>query len=573
MEQLSSMVELLELRAAQQPDDRSHVFLSDRGAAEASMTFGELHRRAAAVAHRLAAGSRPGDRALLVFPPGLDFVVAFFGCLMAGIIAVPMMVPRRQGSRDASLRIATDCAPRFALTNSAFWNGSRQDVIARLAEQNIEWLVVDDGTTAPGGGALPKAKFEDIAFLQYTSGSTSAPKGVMVSHGNLLHMLEMMRVAFGSTRRSTCVAWLPVYHDLGLIGNVLQSANVGALCVMMAPTAFMTRPLTWIRAVHDYRAEITCAPNFAYDLCVRHCRQEQMEGIDLSSWRLALNGAEHIRADTMERFAAAFGPYGFARRALFPGYGMAEATLVISSVLHGEGHETRAFSREGLRSSRIVPPAGPEDTQVGVSCGRAVAGTQVVIVDPETCKRLPPLTVGEIWVNGPHVCQGYWRNRAATVATFKARIAGEHDTDWLRTGDLGFLDEAGRLFITGRIKELVIIRGINHYPQDIEDTVQNCHPALSKHGGAAFSAPDPSGEEMLVVVQEIERTYRNRINPDELIGDIRAAIVNEHDVSAREVVLIRPGTLSKTTSGKIQRNLTRQLWLEGRLQLHTAEQV
>jgi acyl-CoA synthetase (AMP-forming)/AMP-acid ligase II len=459
----SSLIELLELRASTQADDRSHIFLSDRGAIEASLTFSELHRRASAVALRLAARSRPGDRALLIFPPGLDFVVGFFGCLMAGVIAVPLMVPRRQGARDASISIAADCAPRFAVTNSTFANGTRQDVVARLAEQGIEWLVVDDGAASPAPRvALPKPGVGDIAFLQYTSGSTSDPKGVMVSHGNALHMLEVIRARFGCTKHSTCVGWLPVYHDMGLIGNVLHSFYTGALCILMAPTAFMTRPFTWIKAIHDYRAEITWMPNFAFDLCARHIRPAQMEGLDLSCWRLACNGAEHIREDTLQRFCAAFAPYGFSPSSMMTGFGMAEATLVVSTGECGKGHLTCAFSREAARNMRIVPPVDTADTEIAVSCGRAFPGERIAIVDPDSCQRLPSMRVGEVWINGPNVCQGYWGNDAATVATFKAHIAGEDATEWLRTGDLGFLDEAGELFITGRIKELIIIRGMNH---------------------------------------------------------------------------------------------------------------
>ena len=576
MELRSSLVELLELRASTQPEDRSHLFLSDRGAVEASLTFAELHRRAAAVAVRLAARSRPGDRALLIFPPGLDFVVGFFGCLMAGVIAVPLMVPRRQGARDASVSIAADCAPRFAVTNAAFATGSRQDVVTRLAEQGIEWLVVDDDATPPARtaiAALPKPTTGDIAFLQYTSGSTSDPKGVVVSHGNALHMLETIRTRFDCSKSSTCVGWLPVYHDMGLIGNVLHSICAGALCILMAPTAFMTRPLTWIKAIHDHRAEITWMPNFAFDLCARHIRPEQMQGFDLSCWRVAVSGAETIREDTLQRFLAAFTPYGFSPRSLVTGFGMAEATLVVSTVECGKGYSTCTFSREAARNFRIVPPADAADTQIGVSCGKAFPGERIAIVEPEQRRRLPALQVGELWISGPNVCQGYWGKDAVTAATFKARIAAEDATDWLRTGDLGFLDEAGDLFITGRIKELIIIRGMNHYPQDIEQTVQAAHPALRPDGGAAFSVPDERGEETLVVVQEVERTARNRIDTDDMTGTIREAVANEHDLYARHVTLIRPNTLPKTTSGKIQRNLVRRLWLEGRLDPLTAESV
>jgi acyl-CoA synthetase (AMP-forming)/AMP-acid ligase II len=573
MTPLSSLVGLLERRSSEQPADRAYVFRSDGGAVESTLTFSELYRGASRLAQRLASEARPGDRALLVFPPGLEFMVAFFGCLMAGVIAVPMMVPRRLSARDASLRIVADCTPRLALTTAAFAAGSRQDVIARLAEQDIAWLTVDDRAldSQKREITLPRPAREDTAFLQYTSGSTSDPKGVEVTHGNLLHMLERLRTAFASSRRSTCVGWLPLYHDLGLIGNALHSCYAGATCVLLAPATFMTHPLTWIRAIHDHRAEITCAPNFAFDLCVRHARPEQLQGIDLSSWRVALNGAEHVSADSLRRFAHTFSPYGFAPGSLFPAYGLAEATLVVSSTEHGRGYRVREFSRHGLQEFQILPPAHADEAQLGVSCGLAGRGEHIAIVDPETRRRLPALRVGEVWVHGPHVGRGYWRNPAATVTTFRARIEDEDATDWLRTGDLGFIDEAGELFVTGRIKELIIIRGINHYPQDIEITMQSCSPALRPHGGAAFAALDVHGEEFLVVVQEVERTQRNRIDVDTLTGDIQEAIVNEHEISPREVVLIRPGALPKTTSGKIQRNLARQMWQEGRLPLLDAE--
>jgi acyl-CoA synthetase (AMP-forming)/AMP-acid ligase II len=255
---------------------------------------------------------------------------------------------------------------------------------------------------------------------------------------------------------------------------------------------------------------------------------------------------------------------------MYPLYGMAEATVMISGGVRGAGHVTRAASRAELGNHRVLAPRGAEDSQTVVGCGRAVVGERIAIVDPASCRRLGPDRVGEVWVGGPHVVQGYWRNEAATLSTFSAQIDGEPGTSWLRTGDLGFLDDAGELFITGRIKELIIIRGINHYPQDIERTVQDSDPALRQNGGAAFSVPDETGDETLVVVQEVERTHRHAVDAGEIVGRIREAVANEHEVFARHVVLIRPGTLPKTTSGKIQRGVARQFWLEQRLELLAA---
>jgi len=375
----------------------------------------------------------------------------------------------------------------------------------------------------------------------------------------------MIKTAFGNTRRSTYVSWVPLYHDLGLVINLLQSLYVGSLCVLMAPVAFIQRPLICLRAISDYRAEVAVAPNFGFDLCVARYRPEQMEGIDLACWKLALNGAEPVRADTIRRFSETFAPHGFAPSAMYPAYGMAEATVLISAGRRGAGPVMRTLSRDGLQQHRAVAARDAGDAQIVVGCGRALEDEWIAIVDPASGRRLPADRVGEIWVAGPNLARGYWRNPEAAAAVFGAQIDGEADCGWLRTGDLGFLDPAGELFITGRIKEIVIIRGANHYPQDIEDTVQSCHPALRRHGGAAFTIREGDGPEKLVIVQEVERTERNRIAPDEIIGQIREAIVSEHEIVPHRITLLRPGALPKTTSGKIQRALSRQLWLAGSL--------
>ncbi|MFH0300407.1 fatty acyl-AMP ligase [Bradyrhizobium sp. 31Argb] len=566
METFSSLVALLAKRAETQPDARAYIFLSDRGAEEAVLTFRELHDAARALAARLGEVTRPGDRAMLVFPPGLEFVVAFFGCLIARVIAVPMMMPRRQSARDSSAAIMANCEPAIALTSSAF--AIRGDLQERFSREGLQWLAVDlDTTPAQPAADLPLPAREDIAFLQYTSGSTSEPKGVAVSHGNLLANLEMIRISLGNTERSTYVNWVPLYHDMGLILNTLEALYVGALCVLMAPNAFTQRPLNWLRAISDYRAEVACCPNFGYDLCVSRYRADQMQGVDLSSWKIALNGAEPVHAETIKQFIETFAAHGFDPRATFPAYGMAEATLLISGGSRGAGHVTRDVSRAALQAHRAEAPADAADSQMLVGCGRALEGERIAIVDPDTCARLPVDQVGEVWVNGANVAGAYWNNPEATKAGLHARIADDDDSaSWLRTGDLGFLDSAGELFITGRIKDLIIVRGINHYPQDIERTVQAAHTALRANCGAAFSVGDEHSDETLVVVQEVERTERNRIDGAEMKGLIREHVTDQHELFARHIVLIRPGTLPKTTSGKIQRSLARRLWSEGRFE-------
>jgi acyl-CoA synthetase (AMP-forming)/AMP-acid ligase II len=570
METFSSLVTLLARRAETQPDERAYIFLGDRGTEEAALTFRELHDSAQALATRLTQMVQRGDRAVLVFPPGLEFMIAFFGCLISGVTAVPMMAPRRLGARDASAAIVADCDPAIVLTSHGHL--VRDDLRGRFPGRRLPWLAVDLASRMPATIDRPVPATDDIAFLQYTSGSTSDPKGVAISHANLLANLEMIRVSLSTTRQSTYVNWVPLYHDMGLILNALQALYVGALCVLMAPNAFMQRPLNWLRAIHNYRAEVGCSPNFGYDLCVSRYRADQMQGIDLSFWKVALNGAEPVRAETIRRFSETFAAHGFDPKAAFPAYGMAEATLLIAGGARGAGHVTREVSASGLQSHTARAAATSADSQTLVGCGRALAREQIAIVDPDNGKRLAPDQVGEIWVSGPNVALTYWRNAEATRTGLRAQIAGEDDgAIWLRSGDLGFLDIAGELFITGRIKDLIIVRGINHYPQDIEHTVQALHPALRENCGAAFSVLDDRGEEMLVVVQEVERTERNRIDAAEMKGLIREGVTNQHELFARHIILIRPGTLPKTTSGKIQRALTRQSWLEGRFEDLAAE--
>ncbi len=560
----ASLVDLLRYRAAEQPHDRAYVFLSERGNEEAQLTFADLDGQARALATSLLQRAQPGDRALLLFPPGRDFVGAYFACLVAGLIPVPMMIPRRASSRDAANAILADCTPRLALTTSLVAT-TRPDVTERFQTADCQWMVVGRQDPAGGNVRFPTVGADDIAFLQYTSGSTSEPKGVMVSHGNLLENSEMIRIALGNSRASTFVSWVPHYHDMGLILNILQTLYLGATCVLMAPVSFMQRPLGWLRAIASYRAEVATAPNFAFDLCVLRFRADQMQGVDLSSWKVALNGAEPVRADTLDRFAATFGPYGFDARSLYPAYGLAEATLLVAGGRRGQRALTRRVSRAELQKGCAAAPLVQDDAQVLVGCGRALVGERVAIVDPNTLRRCDVDVVGEIWVNGANVAKGYWRRPDATASTLRARIEGEGDRAWLRTGDLGFLDAAGELFVTGRIKDVIIVRGMNHYPQDIENTVQNAHPALTRNCGAAFTIADADGREKLVVVQEVERTFRRQIATADLADSIREAVVDEHEVNVDEIVLIGPGALPKTTSGKVQRALTRRLWLDGRL--------
>jgi acyl-CoA synthetase (AMP-forming)/AMP-acid ligase II len=563
-----SLVDVLEQRATEHPSATAFVFVPERGEEHRHLTYGELRDRTRAVAASLTRHVARGERAILLFPPGLEFIVAFFGCLAAGVIAVPLMLPRRTADRDSSAAIVADCEPHIAMTTAELLE-RRPEIVERLAGAHLDWLPVslDDDKGHTGDVMLPRIGQEDIAFLQYTSGSTSTPKGVVVAHDNLLANLEMIRIAMGNRWRSTFVGWVPHYHDMGLMMGVMQPLYLGGTSVLMSPAAFMQRPLNWLRIIDQYRAEFACAPNFAYELCASRFRAEQMQGVDLSCWKLALNGAEPVNVDTLERFSRAFAPYGFEPGTMYPGYGLAEATLQVSGCVRGRGWTTRTISRTALLRGDVTEPAGPDDQQTLVSCGHSVIGGEIAIVDPDTRCRLAPRRVGEIWVCGAHVTRGYWRNDEATTETFHAQLVDAPDQDWLRTGDLGFTDDDGALFITGRSKDLIIIRGMNHYPQDIERTVQASDPALRQDYGAAFSISDEDGSERLAVVQEVERTSLARLDVADVVARIREAVVRQHDIAPAVIALIRPATLPKTTSGKIQRSLTQKLWLEGALEV------
>jgi acyl-CoA synthetase (AMP-forming)/AMP-acid ligase II len=561
-----SLLDILGYWVKTAPQKRAYVFLSEKGGEEASLTFAELDSRAREVAAYLSSHSARGQRALLIFPPGLDMIVGFFACLYAGIIAVPMMPPRRHRLRESSFSIIEDCAPSFCLTVASFADHLQTELAELQCVPDMKWVAVDKIAGIGGVRRGFAADRRTLAFLQYTSGSTSAPKGVMVSHGNLLDNLEMIRVAYSNGPQSTYVSWVPLYHDMGLILNVLQTFYVGALCVLLAPVSFMQRPLSWLKAIHRYRAQVAGAPNFAFDLCVDRFRAEQLEGVDLSRWKLAFNGAEPVRAETLERFSARFAAYGFDARAFYPCYGMAEATLLISGGKRAAGPMLWTVDRQSLLHNQVRPPSAGNSVQRLVGCGTSLAGEDIAIVDGARHMRLGAVRIGEIWVRGSNVAQGYWNRTAATEETFHACLAGEDGRPWLRTGDLGCLDEQGELYVTGRIKDVIIIRGINHYPQDIEHTVESCHPALRRHCGAAFSILR-NGQEQLVVVQEVDRVFRGSLDTAAVVSKIRETVVAEHELTIHAIALIRTGTIPKTSSGKIRRSLTRQLWLDGRLEI------
>jgi acyl-CoA synthetase (AMP-forming)/AMP-acid ligase II len=562
---MSTLVDLIGRRAADEPDRTAYCYLENGESNERQFSYRELDARARAIAGRLQEqGIRQGDRVLLLYPSGLDYIAAFYGCLFAGAVAVPAYAPRPKGPNARLDAIAKDAGAAVALTTGEVLEVAGQQPAGDFHREVRTWIATDHvDSTAADAWRMPNLDGDTLAFLQYTSGSTSTPKGVMVSHGNLMANERMLQVALGQDQDSTWVGWLPMFHDMGLIGNVIQPLYVGAACVLMSPMTFVQEPIRWLRAITKYRAHTSGAPNFAYDLCVAKTTPEERQGLDLSSWRLAFNGSEPVRPETLDRFSQAFEPFGFRRSTFYPCYGLAEATLFVSGPVKSSDPVVRPFETGGLEQRRAISASdGDVSRRTLVGCGHTWLDQTIVIADPDTSTRCPDDRIGEIWISGPNVTKGYWGREEASAATFRAHLADSGEGPFLRTGDLGFY-HCGSLFISGRIKDLIIIRGRNHFPQDIELTVESSHPILRPGCGAAFSV-DVDGDERLVIVQEVKRNFKDANLPD-VVDVIRRAISENHELAAHAVVLIKPGRIPKTSSGKIQRHACRQGYLAGAL--------
>lgn len=562
-----TLVELLRWRALEQPQRRAYTFLVDGETEEAHLTYGDLDLRARAVAAWLQELKLAGERVLLVYPSGLDYLAGFFGCLYAGAVAVPAYPPRLNRSLARLEAILEDTRSAAALTTTDLLEGLEARLPAAPALGALRWIATNGlDRDAAGVWRNPGVGPGDLAFLQYTSASTAAPRGVMLSHGNLLHNQALIRRAFPQPEDAVGMGWLPPYHDMGLIGQVLQPLYGGFPCVFMAPAAFLQKPARWLQAISRHGATGSGGPNFAYELCVEKVTPEQRQGLDLSRWSVAFNGAEPIRPDTLERFAAAFAACGFRREVFYLCYGLAEATLIVSGAKAAPVPVVRTFQAAGIEEGRAVP-VGPGESETAVrrlaGSGLVLEEQRVAIVDPDFGTECPPGRIGEIWVCGASVAQGYWGREEETEATFRACLANR-EGPFLRTGDLGFV-ENGELFVTGRSKDLIIIRGRNHYPHDIECTVERSHPDLLVGAGAAFSV-EVGGEERLAIVQEVQRHRVRQLAVAAVAGAIRRAVAEVHELQVYAVVLVRPLTLPKTSSGKIQRHLCRAACLAGGLE-------
>jgi len=561
-----TIVELSQWRASNQGQMEIYSFLPDKGEEAISMTYAQLDERAKVVAAQLQSLNARGERVLILYPPGIDYIVAFFGCLYAGAIAVPVYPPRLNRSVTRLQHIIEDASPKIALTNSA----TLCTIHRRFSQEpylvSLIWIATDTlASELSKNWHDPRITEETLAFLQYSSGSTGEPKGIMLTHKNLIHNSQHLYRTSGSSSDRRGVSWLPPYHDMGLIGGIIQPLYGGFHMALMSPFSFLQHPIRWLQTISHYRATYSGGPNFAYKLCVNKITPEEKASLDLSSWTFASCGSEPIYAETLNQFTEAFAPCGFRREALHPAYGLAEGTLCVSMNNWMAGPVVKVFQKEELAQGYTTPvPSSDSRAKALVSSGRPLEDQQVLIVNPDTLVRCPPNEQGEIWVAGPSVAQGYWNNPEASTCIFQAHLADSREGPFLRTGDLGFLQD-GELFVTGRLKDLIIIRGHNYYPQDIELTAENSHPALRADCTAAFSI-EIAEEECLVVVQEVDRRFQTN-DLQEVCRAIRRAIVEEHELLVHTVVLIKHGTIPKTSSGKIQRAACRSQFLAHELEI------
>ncbi|WP_411151831.1 fatty acyl-AMP ligase [Streptomyces sp. A30] len=565
-----SLVDLLTTHASHQPDRTAYRFLvtGDCGGEIQDISYGRLAGRARAVAAWLQERGLTGSRAMLLYPPGLEFITGYLGCLSAGVVAVPGVPPQGRAQNHRALtrmrRLIADADAKVIL-------GGREVIAALtgMAEQlpelaDLTCVATEDIPDEQAASwREPELTADSVAFLQYTSGSTSAPKGVVVTHGNLLDNERVITERMGHTPdtieeygRELIVSWLPMYHDMGLIGPVLNTLYLGVTATLFSPLHFLQRPDRWLEAVSRYRPHTSGGPNFAYELCLKHATPERVDELDLTSWKVAFNGAEPVRPATLRRFTDTFAPAGFRREAFYPCYGLAESTVMVTG--------GRVDTPPALLAAADTGPHAGEADAAAVGCGRPGPGVTLVIADPERHEELPEGEVGEIWVAGASVAKGYWRNTLATRETFRATLAGRAGR-FLRTGDLGFVRE-GELFVTGRLKDLIVIDGRNHYPQDLELSAEMAHPALRPGCTAAFSVDGGDGGvegEQVVLVAEAAPEAAGEA--EKITDLIRSAIGEAHGVPVRDVVLVHPGTIPKTSSGKIQRHASRAAHLGGTL--------
>lgn len=566
----SDVVRLLRARASTQPSRLAFSFLEDRSLNSRPVTYAELDHQARRIAAELLARRLTGERAVLLFQPGAEYIFALLGCWYAGVTAVPIFAPRMNSSYERVRSIVGNARARVVLSNQAVIDSLDQPEWQELQRSGLAMIATDQlPDSLADSWQMPAISADSLAVLQYTSGSTGVPKGVRLQHQHLMTNSRIIARNTATSADSVSVMWIPPYHDMGLIGGILQPLYSGFPVHLMVPASFLQRPLRWLEAISAFGGTHTAAPNFAYDLCVKRAQPEQIAALDLSHLRCAGNGAEPIRAETLKRFAATFAPAGFDARAFYPCYGMAETTLFVSGMKLMEGMRSLPVARASLASGSLSPQ--PDGELELVSSGRPDAELELAVVDPLSQRRCDAGEVGEIWIQGDTVADGYWERPEATRDTFCAQLQGASG-DWLRTGDLGALVE-GEIYVTGRIKDLIVIRGHNHYPQDLEASVQAAHSAVRSQGVAAFALDSPEGEGVGLVV-ELERGTAAE-QQREIENAIRQKLSQEHQLAPLALVFVRPNRVPKTSSGKIQRLAARTMLLSGEFagQAAVAEEV
>lgn len=577
-----NMVELLNLQAQKIEQDRL-FFLNSSTRIEEKLNYPSLRIRAQSIAARIQQHTQPGDRVLLIYQPGLDFICAFYACLYAGVIAVPVYPPAEKKLIEKLQAVIQNSEPKIILSTESIikqitklkYVKALQNLpfvtylMERFQENAYEltqwdfdkftWINTDTISTDEAiDYKEPLIKPENIAFLQYTSGSTGQPKGVMVSHSNLLNNLQFINEYYSAKHDSVCVIWLPPYHDMGLIGGILYPVFTGIPVYLMSPLTFLRNPATWLQAITAFKGTVTSAPNFAYALCNKKISEETKAQLDLSSMHAFLNGAEPINAHVMDEFTRQFTNCGFKKEMFMPCYGLAENTLMVTGE---QGGLTHYFNKEELRNHKLQEVSVTDPTaQAVVCCGPLSEGT--IIVDPQTLTPCGDQQIGEVWLSSPSVAHGYWNQEQETNTYFKATLPHTSEKNYLRTGDLGFTMN-NRLFIMGRLKDLIIINGTNHYPHDIERSVETCHPAIRQGSCAAVSIAGTHQEELAVVVEINKNCPESEL--DAIISAIKQIILQDHSLSVHQIALINERSLPKTTSGKIRRRLIQSQLMDKQL--------
>lgn len=563
----SSLIDLLNHKVTEHPHKEAFKYLVNGEDEEVSISYDPFISEVKRIAAYLQGEGYTGKQALIMYPSGIEYITTFLGCLYAGVVAVPVYPPTLSRNLDRIKSIMLDASTNIILTTSQLYSKIVKHFSEETSSMSIKWICIDELMLPQADQwTEPLVNRDSIAFLQYTSGSTSTPKGVIVSHHNILYNEEMIKTAFHNHNQSIVLGWLPLYHDMGLIGNVLQPLYLGATGILMSPMDFLQKPFRWLNAISKYKATVSGGPNFAYELCVKKISGEQKSELDLSSWQVAFNGAEPVNHHTIKKFSESFSDCGFKLESFYPCYGMAEATLFISGGDHSKKPIIKHFDSQSLKGTKVLESNDSEKSTALVSCGTTYLDQEIHIVNPSTYDICSENEIGEIWVKGKNVAKGYFYTGDKT--DFSGHIKDQPDENYLKTGDLGFINE-GQLYITGRLKDLIILRGKNYYPQDIERMTESAHVVIRDGCSAAFSVTE-GHEEKLVIVAEVERSLRPKdsVNHDkakEILTKIRQNVMEQYGVQPHSVCLIKTGSIPKTSSGKIQRKACKQEYLMNHL--------